>query len=68
MEDLPQDTIQFQAIVPSIQSAIRVAGDGGARLVLDISESEMGNFLPIMLMREELLIVRIQTTPRQVLD
>ena len=54
--------------MPSIQSAIRVAGDGGARLVLDISESEMGNFLPIMLMREELLIVRIQTTPRQVLD
>ena len=51
---------QFYAIFPSIQSAIRIDGDGGMRIQLDIPETEMSNALDLLTMRQRVLLVTVQ--------
>ena len=52
--------ITFLASLPAIQSAIKIDGSGGARVMLDVPESEMGNFIPVMMLRGKRLRVTIE--------
>lgn len=60
-EDEP---IAFLASFPNIQTAIRVAGDGGARILLDIPESEMPAIVRLMLMRG--IVLRVTVEPETI--
>ena len=48
----------FIAIIPDIQSAIKIGKDG-ARITLEIPESDLAKFLPVVTMRGRLLNVKI---------
>ena len=51
----------FLASFPSIQTAIKIHGDGnGARIQLDIPESEMGEAMKLLLWRQMVLRVTIE--------
>ena len=54
------EPIAFLASFPPIQSAIKIDGSGGARIQLDIPESEMGNFIPAMMWRGKRLKITIE--------
>jgi hypothetical protein len=54
------EPIVFLASFPNIASAIRVAGDGGARILLDISEDEMPAIVRLMLMRGRVLKITVE--------
>jgi hypothetical protein len=51
---------EFLAIIPNLQSAILVAGDGGWRIKLDIDASQEGAALNLLTMRGKLLKVTIE--------
>lgn len=51
---------QFRASLPSILSAIKVSGDGGLRLQLDVPDSDMAEALRLLLWRECVLIVTVK--------
>lgn len=55
--------ICFIASFPNIQSAIRVSGDGGARILLDIPESELPAIARLLLMRGKAINVTIEDIP-----
>ena len=55
--------IVFLASFPNIQTAIRVAGDGGARILHDIPESEMPAIVRLMLMRG--IVLRVTVEPER---
>jgi len=54
------DKVDFRASFPAIQSAIKIDGQGGARIQLDIPESEVGNFIGAMMWRGQVLLVTIE--------
>ena len=56
---------RFRATFPPILSAIRMAGDGGMRLMLDVPESDMAEALKVIAWRDVVLSVRIE---REVTD
>lgn len=56
-DDLP---VTFLCSLPLIQSAIRIAGDGGARVLIDIPETEMAAIVRLVLLRGQLLRVTIE--------
>jgi hypothetical protein len=59
--DNKNNKIQFVAAFPSIQSAIKITGDGnGMRIQLDIPETEMGQAARLLLMREKVLKVTVE--------
>lgn len=54
------DEITFFASFPPIQSAIKITGNGdGMRIQLDIPESEMGEAVKLLLLRQCVLQVKI---------
>lgn len=55
MGDENNDCVTFKCSFPQIQSAIKLDGAGGARIQLDIPESEMPNFLPMIAWRGQLI-------------
>ncbi len=55
------EAVVFLASFPPIQSAIKIDGMGGARIQLDIPESEMGNFIKAMVWRGQRLKITIET-------
>ena len=55
----------FLARFPPIQSAIKISGDGGMRVQLDIPESELVNALPLLAWRECVLIVTVKPETKQ---
>ena len=59
------EAITFLASFPNISSAIRVAGDGGARILLDISEDEMPAIVRLMLMRGKVIKVTVEDIPQE---
>jgi len=69
---MSEPRITFLASFPAIQSAIKV-GDTGMRIVLDIPETEMGNAVALIAMRQKRLRViveedsgeRVKTTRRR---
>jgi precorrin-6x reductase len=56
-----QERVEFLASFPNIQTAIRVAGDGGARILLDIPESELPAIMRLLLLRG--MVVRVTVEP-----
>ena len=48
------------ATISMLQSAIQIAGDGGARLRLDIDDSQVDAIPLLMAMRGEVLVVTVQ--------
>lgn len=55
--------VTFLASFPPIQSAIKVAGDGGMRIQLDIPESEMATAVKLLGFRDVLLQVTVKEAP-----
>ena len=51
--------ITFLASFPPIQSAIKI-GQDGARIQLDIPETELAKFMPGLLLRDRILRVTIE--------
>ena len=56
----PSRSVTFPATIPPIETAIKVHGDGGARMILDIAESDLGAFLPAFAMRGKRLDVTLE--------
>ena len=54
------DPVVFIASIPPIETAIKIHGQEGARLVLDVADSELGNFFPVTLLRGKVLRVSIE--------
>jgi len=52
--------ITFRATIPHKAAAIDVHGDEGARFVLDISDSDLADFLPVVTMRNKVLCVTVK--------
>lgn len=52
--------LTFLASIASLQSAITVASDGGARIKIDIPESELPAIVRLMLMRGKALRITIE--------
>ena len=50
----------FLATLPSILSCIKVSGDGGARLQLDVPDSDMAEALKLLLWRGMVLRVTVE--------
>ncbi len=51
--------VSFPATIPPSETAIKVHGEGGARMQLDIAESDLGAFLPALVMRGKRLVVTL---------
>ena len=54
------DTATFRATLPPILSAIRMAGDGGMRVMFDIAESDMPEALKLLMWKGRVLVVTIE--------
>jgi len=57
------ESATFVATLPPLLSAIRISGDGGCRIMLDIPETEMGEAMKLLLWREQAL--RITVAPEE---
>ncbi len=62
-EQPEQRTISFLASLPPIQSAISLAGDGGARIKLDVDESQMGAVMWLATLRGLVFRVTVEAEP-----
>jgi hypothetical protein len=52
-------TVCFRATIPVKAAAIDIHGETGARLTLEIADSDLPDFLPIVLLRGKRLDVKI---------
>jgi hypothetical protein len=52
--------VTFTASIPPIETAMKIHGDGGARLILDVAEDCLGEFLPACAMRGKILRVTLE--------
>ena len=52
--------LTFLASIAPLQSAITIASDGGARVKIDIPESEMPAIVRLMLMRGKVLRITVE--------
>jgi hypothetical protein len=52
--------VSFRASIPPTEQAIKIAGDGGARMILDIAESDLAGFLPALVFRGKRLMISIR--------
>jgi len=51
---------QFACIVPDIQSAIKISGNGATRLQLDIPETEIANVVRLMAARGKVITATLE--------
>jgi hypothetical protein len=57
-----QQIASFFAVIPDIQSALKVSGEGAGRLTLDMDETQLPEVLKALAFgKEQLLIVTIST-------
>jgi hypothetical protein len=56
---VPKKTVAFRATIPVKAAAIDIHGETGARLTLEIADSDLPDFLPIVLLRGKRLNVKI---------
>ena len=54
--------VTFRATIPPMETAIKIHGEGGARLQLDIAETDLAGFLPALVMRGKTLSVTLGIT------
>lgn len=52
--------VSFLASIPSLQSALTIAGDGGGRLKLDVDDSQIDKLLKLLDWRGQLLRVTVE--------
>ena len=52
-------SVSFPATIPPTEQAIKIHGEGGARMLLDIAESDLATFLPAVVMRGKRLVVTL---------
>ena len=53
-------SVTFRACIPPTETAIKIHGEGGARMILDITEDHLAEFLPALVMRGHVLKVTIE--------
>jgi hypothetical protein len=53
-------SVSFPATIPPTETAIKIHGEGGARMILDIAESDLGAFLHTLVMRGKRLRVTLE--------
>ena len=59
------EALTFLASIAPLQSAITIASDGGARVKIDIPESELGKISKVMGLRGKVLRVSVQVVKQQ---
>jgi hypothetical protein len=52
--------VSFRASIPPSETAIRIHGQDGARVVLDVSEQDLGDFLLMLPLRNRVLRVTVE--------
>jgi len=52
--------VTFRASIPPSETAIKIHGQEGARIVLDVAEQDLGDFLLMLPMRNRVLRVTVQ--------
>ncbi len=52
--------VRFRATIPIKAAAIDIHGETGARLTLEIADSDLADFLPIVLLRGKRLRVTVE--------
>lgn len=55
-----RDVAEFEAVIPSNMSAIRIHGESGMRIQLDVDETNLPEALKLVLWRERVLRVTIE--------
>lgn len=58
------EAIEFTATIPPIQSWMQVSGDGGARIKLDVPDTDLAQALKLVLLRGQPLRVRVEVLPQ----
>ena len=58
-DGVAEHAVTFLATIPPTENAIRIHGEGGARLTLDIAENNMGAFLMVLPLRGKRLVVTL---------
>ena len=53
-------TVKFAATIPVKAAAIDIHGDTGARLTLEIADTDLPDFLPVVMFRNQRLKVTIE--------
>ena len=51
---------RFQATLPPILSAVKVSGDGGLRIQLDVPQTDEADALKLLLWRERVLRITVE--------
>lgn len=54
------ESCTFRASLPPILSAMKVAGDGGARIQFDVPDSDLAEALKVLLWRDKILRITIE--------
>jgi len=54
------DGVTFRSAIPAKAAAIDFHGETGARLTLEVADCDLGDFMPVVLMRQKRLIVTIK--------
>jgi hypothetical protein len=52
--------VSFRASIPPSETAIKIHGQEGARLVLDVAEQDLGDFLLMLPLRNRVLRVTVE--------
>jgi len=55
-----RSAVSFYATIPPMETAIKIHGEGGARMQLDIAESDLAGFLRALVMRGHRLHVTLE--------
>lgn len=53
-------SVTFRASIPTTETAIKIHGQEGARMTLDIAECDLCDFLMLLPMRNKVLSVTVQ--------
>jgi hypothetical protein len=48
---MKKKTVTFPATIPPSETAIKIHGEGGARMMLDIAETDLSQFMPAVAFR-----------------
>ena len=59
------DSATFRATLPPILSAIRMAGDGGMRVMFDVPESDMPEALKLLMWKGQVLRMTVEPEEQQ---
>lgn len=63
-----KESISFRASFPTIQTAIKITGDGGGmRIQLDIPETEMAQAVRLLVMRQMVLKVTVEPDEQEII-